>query len=80
MMLGRAQLLPEVEALVSSGLECLLDESQERAVTVASVVQVAQDLRDVLEVCAAQLVSGASAEGRDRGLVALAFTILPGTR
>lgn len=60
MMLGESQLLSEVVALLSAGFKCTLDNDQEAAITVVSVVQVAQDLRDIVEVCAAQLVSAGS--------------------
>lgn len=57
MMLGKAQLLGEVVELQSAGLKCTLSVEQEAAVTVASVFQVARDLRELVDVCAAQLVS-----------------------
>lgn len=46
-----------VAGLVSVGSKCCdLREEQEGAIAVAAVVQVAHDIRDLVEVCAAQLV------------------------
>lgn len=54
-MLG--EMLAPVEELVSAGLQCFdLREEQEGAITVAATLQVARDVRNVMEVCAAQLV------------------------
>lgn len=57
MLAGGGEVIASVEGLVSAGSTCcLLREEQEGAITVAAALQVAQDVRDVLEVCAAQLV------------------------
>lgn len=57
MLAGGGEVMSSVEGLVSAGSKCcLLREEQEGAVTVAAALQVAQDVRDVVEVCAAQLV------------------------
>ncbi len=57
MLAGEGEMIPPVEELVVSGLECSrLREDQEGALAVAAALQVAQDVRDVVEVCAAQLV------------------------
>lgn len=57
MMVGDGETLAAVGSLLSAGLKCFVTEEQESAVTVAATVQAVQDVRDVMEVCAAQLVS-----------------------
>lgn len=66
-MLG--EMLVPVEELVSAGFKCFdLPEEQEGAITVAATLQVARDVRNVMEVCAAQLVSVSVCVGeRERG-------------
>lgn len=57
MLAGGGEAIALVEGLVSAGSKCcILSKEQEGAVTVASALQVAQDVRDVMEVCSAQLV------------------------
>ncbi|CAM9862466.1 unnamed protein product [Choristocarpus tenellus] len=56
MLLGGGESLSRVRDLIDEGAKLTLKEEQEGPVTVAAVMQVAQDLRDVMEVCAAQLV------------------------
>ena len=57
MLAGGGEVITSVEGLVSAGSGCcLLREDQEGAVTVAAALQVAHDVRDVVEICAAQLV------------------------
>lgn len=58
MLLEAGEMLSEVSALITAGCKCVLRPNQEAAVTVAAAVQVVQDLRDALEVCSSQLVSG----------------------
>lgn len=58
MVLSGGEMLATVSELLSSGLECCsLREDQESPVTVAAVLRVAEDIRDVLEISSAQLVS-----------------------
>lgn len=57
LLAGGGEVITSVEGLVSAGSKCcVLREDQEGAVTAAAALQVAQDIRDVVEVCAAQLV------------------------
>lgn len=57
MLLGGGEVMTAVAGLVSVGSKCChLHEEQEGAIAVAAVVQVAHDIRDLVEVCAAQLV------------------------
>ncbi|CAN0064036.1 unnamed protein product, partial [Ectocarpus sp. 12 AP-2014] len=56
MLLGGGEVMTAVAGLVSVGSKCChLHEEQEGAIAVAAVVQVAHDIRDLVEVCAAQL-------------------------
>lgn len=58
MMVGDGQILSIVVELVAMGLKCgVLREEQESAATVAAAMLAAKDVRDVVEVCSAQLVS-----------------------
>lgn len=57
MIVGSGEVLTAASALMLAGRKCVLRTEQETSVTVAAVVQVVQDLRDLMEVCAAQLVS-----------------------
>lgn len=56
MLIREGEMLSAVSALVSAGRKCVLTREQESAVPVAAAVQVAHDMRDIMEVCAAQLV------------------------
>lgn len=57
MMLGGGDMLTSVADLLTASSECgVLREEQQSAVTVAAAMQVAQDVRDVIEACAVQLV------------------------
>ncbi|CAM9316838.1 unnamed protein product [Scytosiphon promiscuus] len=56
MLEGQGEIITAVEGLVSAGWKCCqLRNEQEGAISVAATLQVAQDVRDVVEVCAAQL-------------------------
>ncbi|CAM9308243.1 unnamed protein product, partial [Ectocarpus fasciculatus] len=56
MLLGGGEVMTAVAGLVSVGSKCChLREEQEGAIAVAAAVQVAHDIRDLVEVCAAQL-------------------------
>lgn len=56
MMAADAEMLSAVASLMRAGRRCGLGEGQESAITVASMLLVTRDLRDMMEVCAAQLV------------------------
>lgn len=67
MLDGHGEMIIVVEGLMSAGSRCCqLCKEQEGAVTAAAALQVAQDVRDVMEVCAAQLVRGTGEETRCR--------------
>lgn len=68
MLAGGGEVMTSVEGLVSAGSKCcLLRKDQQGPVAVAAALQVAQDVRDVLEVCAAQLVRKNAAMSVNRG-------------
>jgi len=78
MLAGEGEMIPPVEELVVSGLGCSrLREDQEGALAVAAALQVAQDVRDVVEVCAAQLVRENPAGWVPRSLVVVEFGDVP---
>lgn len=50
-------MLTAVSELLAAGTRCcVVSEEQENPITAAAVMLVAQDIRDVIEACAAQLV------------------------
>lgn len=52
-------MLTAVSELLAAGTRCcVISEEQESPITVAAVMLVAQDIRDVIEASAAQLVGG----------------------
>lgn len=58
MMVGDVEMISVVVELVAMGLKCgVLREEQESAATVEAAMLAAKDVRDVVEICSAQLVS-----------------------
>lgn len=58
MMVGDGEMLSVVAEMVAMGLKCgVLREEQESAATAAAAMLAAKDVRDVIEICSAQLVS-----------------------
>ncbi|CAM9997027.1 unnamed protein product, partial [Laminaria digitata] len=56
MFVGEGEMLTTVSELLAAGTRvCVISTEQERPMTAAAVMLVAQDLRDVIEACAAQL-------------------------